>query len=81
MHVLSPQSPFAHTPAPSQHTQQHKRFPPQVFDPRSFEALLLRSIVPKLVQALRQLHIVPSNQARVRNVSIRAHATCVWMWM
>ncbi|KAM3569271.1 hypothetical protein VYU27_008631, partial [Nannochloropsis oceanica] len=35
---------------------------PPVFDPRSFEALLLQSILPKLVAALRALPIVPQNQ-------------------
>ena len=33
-----------------------------VFDARSFENLLLRCIVPQLVQALRSLAILPHNQ-------------------
>jgi len=35
---------------------------PPVFDPRSLESLLLQSILPKLVAALRALPIVPQNQ-------------------
>lgn len=51
-----------------------------VFDAKSMEQLLLRSIMPKLVQALHDLVIDPNNQVRM-TILVMMMATTAMMLM